>query len=55
MPLQYTFGLLGPFRVLALENFNVTLFYNFKKSLYHYTIPFTIPPHPKLQLPSFTH
>ena len=40
MPLQYTFGLLGPFRVLALENFNVTLFYNFKKSLYHYTIPF---------------
>lgn len=25
---------------LALENSNFTLFYNFKKSLYHYTIPF---------------
>ena len=55
MPLQYTFGLLGPFRVLALENFNATLFYNSKKSLYHYTIPFTISPHPKLLLLSFTH
>ena len=40
MPLQYTFGLLGPFRVLALENSNATLFYNSKKLLYHYTIPF---------------
>ena len=27
-------------RALALENFNTTLFYNSKKSLYHHTIPF---------------
>ena len=27
-------------RALVLENFNSTLFYYFKKSLYHYTIPF---------------
>ena len=40
MPLQYTFGLLGPFRVLALENSNATLFYTSKKPLYHYTILF---------------
>ena len=25
---------------LALENYNATLFYNSKKLLYHYTIPF---------------
>ena len=27
-------------RALALENSNTTLFYNSKKPLYHYTIPF---------------
>ena len=42
-------------RALALKNSNATLFYNSKKPLYYYTIPFYNTSTLKLLLPSFTH